>query len=142
MNVRPIADADIPVATVLLGQLGYEMPQEEMARRLAIVLRDSGHRVWVCEAGGRVVGILHAFFRPALDKVPEVVVQALVVEAAQRSTGIGERLMAEAEAFARSFPSASVALYSGAQRTDAHRFYERLGYARTGTSALMRKKLA
>lgn len=142
MNVRPIADADIPIATVLLGQLGYEMPQDEMARRLSVVLNDGGHRVWVCEIDGRVVGILHAFFRPALDKVPEVMVQALVVEAAKRSKGIGERLMAEAEAFARSFASASVSLYSGAQRVDAHRFYERLGYTRSGTSALMRKKLA
>jgi GNAT superfamily N-acetyltransferase len=142
MVVRPIAGADIPGATVLLGQLGYEMPQDEMARRLSVVLNDGGHRVWVCESDGRVVGILHAFFRPALDKVPEVMVQALVVEAAKRSKGIGERLMAEAEAFARSFPSASVSLYSGAQRVDAHRFYERLGYRRSGTSALMRKKLA
>lgn len=141
MNIRPIADGDVPEATVLLGQLGYDMPQDELARRLATVLRDAGHRVWVCEANGRVVGILHAFFRPALDKAPEVMVQALVVEAAQRSKGIGERLMAEAEAFARSFPGASVSLYSGTARADAHRFYERLGYARIATSALMRKKL-
>lgn len=141
MNVRPIADADIPIATLLLGQLGYDMPRDELARRLAIVLRDGGHRVWVCELDGKVVGILHAFFRPALDKVPEVMVQALVVEAAQRSKGVGERLMAEAEAFARGFSSASVSLYSGAARADAHRFYERLGYVRTGTSALMRRKL-
>jgi GNAT superfamily N-acetyltransferase len=126
----------------LLGQLGYEMPPEEAARRLAIVLRDGGHRVWVCELDGRVVGILHAFFRPALDKVPEVMVQALVVEAAQRSKGIGKRLMAEAERWARSFANASVSLYSGTARAYAHRFYERLGYARTATSALMRKKLA
>jgi GNAT superfamily N-acetyltransferase len=142
MIVREIADADIPIATVLLGQLGYEMTQDEMARRLAIVLRDSSHRVWVCEANGRVVGVLHAFFRPALEKPPEVVVEALVVEAAQRSRGVGERLMAEAEVFARRFPNASVSLYSGTQRIDAHRFYERLGYIRSGTSALMRKKLA
>jgi GNAT superfamily N-acetyltransferase len=84
----------------------------------------------------------HAFFRPALEKPPEVVVEALVVEAAQRSRGVGERLMAEAEVFARRFPNASVSLYSGTQRIDAHLFYERLGYIRSGTSALMRKKLA
>src|SRR5262249_55464799 len=101
MQVRPIGDDDIPTATILLAQLGYKMPTAEVARRLRLVLDDPGHRVWVSEQDGRVVGLLHAFFRPALDKPPEVMVQALVVEASQRSKGIGERLMAEAEAWAR-----------------------------------------
>jgi GNAT superfamily N-acetyltransferase len=141
MVIRPIAEADIPVATVLLEQLGYAMSEAEAARRLAVVRLAAGHRVWVAEEGGRVVGLLHAFFRPALDKPPEVMVQALVIEAAQRSKGIGEALMGVAEQWARESGSATVSLYSGSQRADAHRFYERLGYARTGTSNLMRKAL-
>jgi GNAT superfamily N-acetyltransferase len=88
------------------------------------------------------LGLLHAFFRPALDKPPEVVVQALVVDGAQRSKGVGEALMKVAEQWARENGSATVSLYSGARRADAHRFYERLGYARTGASNLMRKTLA
>jgi GNAT superfamily N-acetyltransferase len=141
MVIRPIAEADIPVATVLLEQLGYAMSEAEAARRLAVVRLAAGHRVWVAEEGGRVVGLLHAFFRPALDKPPEVMVQALVIDAAQRSKGIGEALMGIAEQWARASGSATVSLYSGSQRADAHRFYERLGYARTGTSNLMRKAL-
>jgi len=140
MKVRPISSDDIPAATGLLGQLGYDMAPTETARRLDIVLHDPGHRVWVCERDGSVVGLLHAFFRPALDKAPEVMVQALVVEASQRSQGIGERLMEQAEAWARSYPSASVSLYSGSARKDAHRFYARIGYTRIATSELMRKQ--
>jgi GNAT superfamily N-acetyltransferase len=142
MQVRPISDDDIPAATNLLAQLGYEMPPAETARRLKLVLGDPGHRVWVSEQDGRVVGLLHAFFRPALDKPPEVMVQALVVEASQRSKRIGERLMEEAESWARSYPNAAVSLYSGSARKDAHRFYARIGYARAATSELMRKQLA
>jgi len=141
MVVRPIAEADVPVATSLLEQLGYPMAETEAARRLAIVRRADGHRVWVAEDGGRVVGLLHAFFRPALDKPPEVMVQALVIDAAERSRGIGEALMNAAEQWAREQASATVSLYSGAQRTDAHRFYERLGYTRAGMSNLLRKAL-
>ena len=81
--IRAMAEADVPVATVLLGQLGYDMPETEAARRFAVVWRAEGHRVWVAEEAGRVVGLLHAFFRPALDKPPEVMVQALVIEASQ-----------------------------------------------------------
>jgi GNAT superfamily N-acetyltransferase len=92
MVVRPIEEADIAAATGLLAQLGYPMSAPEVTRRLAIVRAAYGHRVWVADDGGEVVGLLHAFFRPALEKPPEVVVEALVVDAPRRSRGIGDRL--------------------------------------------------
>jgi GNAT superfamily N-acetyltransferase len=139
--VRPIAEADIAAATGLLSQLGYPMSEAEAARRLALVLAAADHRVWVADESGHAVGLLHAFFRPALEKPPEVVVEALVIDVARRSQGIGEKLMQVVEAWARERGSTTVSLYSGAQRTDAHRFYERLGYVRGGPSHLMRKVL-
>jgi GNAT superfamily N-acetyltransferase len=139
MVIRPIAEPDITPATGLLGQLGYPMSVAEVTRRLQIVLAADGHRVWVADDHGQLVGLLHAFFRPALEKPPEVVVQALVVDASRRSQRIGEQLMQIAEQWAREIGSATVSLYSGVQRTDTHRFYERLGYAKSGTSQLMRK---
>lgn len=139
MVVRPIEEADIAAATGLLAQLGYPMSAAEVTRRLAIVRAAYGHQVWVADDGGQVVGLLHAFFRPALEKPPEVVVEALVVDAPRRSRGIGDRLMHVVEEWARESGSATVSLYSGVQRTDTHRFYERLGYAKSGTSHLMRK---
>jgi len=142
MIVRMVDDADLPAATFLLGQLGYAMSEGEAARRLVAVRNAIGHRVWVADHDGEVVGLLHAFFRPALEKPPEVVVEALVVDASRRSQGIGEQLMQVVERWARESGSATVSLYSGAQRTDAHRFYERLGYAKSGTSNLMRKVLS
>jgi GNAT superfamily N-acetyltransferase len=77
----------------------------------------------------------------ALEKPPEIVVQALVVDAARRSQRIGERLMQVAEQLAREIGSTTVSLYSGLQRTDTHRFYERLGYTKLGPSQQMRKVL-
>ncbi len=141
MVVRPIDEADIAPAAGLLKQLGYPMSVAEVVRRLAVVRAAHGHRVWVADDGGEVVGLMHAFFRPALDKPPEVVVQALVVDASRRSRGIGEQLMHVAEQFAREADSATVSLYSGVSRTDTHRFYERLGYAKLGASVQMRKVL-
>lgn len=140
MAVRTIAESDIPAATVLIDQLGYRMPQAELERRLKAVLGHIDHRVWIFDNGGEAVGLLHAFFRPALDKPPEVIVQALVIEASRRSQGIGEALMQIAEAWAREKGCTSVALYSGVDRDRAHRFYERLGYEKTAASALLRKQ--
>lgn len=142
MVVRPIAEADLAAATALLEQLGYPMSVAEVNRRLTIVCAAPGHRVWVADDGGQVVGLLHASFRPALDKPPEVVVQALVVDATRRSQRIGERLMQVAEQWARDNSSATVSLYSGVQRADTHRFYERLGYVKVGPSLQMRKTLS
>lgn len=141
MVVRPVDEADIVPATALLAQLGYPMSEAEVARRLRIVRAAHSHRVWVADEGGQVIGLLHALFRPALDKPPEVVVQALVVDASRRSQGVGEQLMQVAEQWARESGSATVALYTGVERADTHRFYERLGYAKIATSQLMRKVL-
>ncbi len=140
MAVRTIAESDIPAAAALIGQLGYEMPQPEFQRRLKAVLGQADHRIWVFDDGGDAVGLLHAFFRPALDKPPEVIVQALVIEASQRSKGVGEALMQVAEAWAREKGCTSVALYSRVDRDRAHRFYERLGYEKKLASVQLRKQ--
>ena len=140
MAVRTIAESTSPPRTVLIGQLGYEMPQAELVRRLTAVLAHADHRVWVYDDGGKAVGLLHAFFRPALDKPPEVMVQALVIEASQRSKGVGEALMQVAEGWAREKGCTSVALYSRVDRDRAHRFYERLGYEKKPASAQLRKE--
>ena len=46
----------------------------------------------VAEMEGEVVGVLHVFERPALEKPCEAVVQALVVDGERRGAGIGEAL--------------------------------------------------
>jgi GNAT superfamily N-acetyltransferase len=136
-----MTEADIPAALTLLEQLGYEISQLEVKRRLSLVTTSDDHRVWVFETDSRVVAMLHAFFRPALDKPPEVVVQSLVVEESLRSNGIGEALMFVAEDWGGLHGSDSVSLYSHSRRQDAHRFYERLGYVRIAASNLMAKSL-
>ena len=81
--------------------------------------------------------MLHVFERPALDKGCEAVVQALVVDDAIRSRGVGEMLMREAEAWAAGRGLAATSLYTRTDRDRAHAFYERIGYRLKGTSHLM-----
>ena len=76
------------------------------------MLATDGHRIIVAEVEGKVVGVLHMFERPALEKPCEVMVQALVVDSEARSSGVGEALMREAEAWAQSRKLPSVSLYS------------------------------
>jgi GNAT superfamily N-acetyltransferase len=56
----------------------------------------------------------------------------LITTAAARSRGYGEALLGHVERMARELDCDTVALASGLQRLDAHRFYEqRMGYSRT-----------
>jgi GNAT superfamily N-acetyltransferase len=142
MGIRFVSKSDAEAVRRLIGQLGYPLTADEVVQRIAMVLQAADHRTWVYEDDGAVVGILHAFYRPAFDNPPEVMVQALVVDASHRSRGVGEALMDVAENWAHKIGSGSVSLYSRADRDRAHLFYERLGYARAATSTRMRKTFA
>ena len=82
------------------------------------------------------------YVRPGLDKPPEAIVQALVVDHAARGSGVGKIMMAAVETWAKDRGFTSVALASNVARTEAHTFYEAIGYQRAATSHLFRKTLS
>lgn len=79
--------------------------------------------------------------RPALDKPPEAVVQALVVDRRLRRAGVGKAMMIAPENWARDCGFPSVALSWSVTRPDAHGFYEAIGYRHFATSNMYRKNL-
>ena len=141
LSARPMTQADLPSLEPLLLQLGYGIAPDEVARRLDAVMAAPGHCLDVAERDGRVVGFIHFFARAAIEKPPEVIVQALVVDAGLRGGGVGRHLMQRAEAWAAANGYGSVALGTQTSRDDAHAFYEKLGYRVAATSHLMRKSV-
>jgi GNAT superfamily N-acetyltransferase len=135
--LRDAAPADFAAVRRLLGQLGYAPDEAEFRRRFDSVLAAGGHRLTIAEEEGVVAGVLHVFERPALDKGCEAVVQALVVDDAMRSRGVGEALMRGAEAWAAGRGLAATSLYTRIDRGRARGFYERLGYRLKATSHLL-----
>jgi GNAT superfamily N-acetyltransferase len=110
-----------------------------MRRRFIAIASSAGHAMLVAECEGRLVGLLHLYVRPALDKLPEVVVQAIVINADSRNKGIGKALMSAAERWASERGYHSVALYSNVTRDGAHSFYNALGYRLVATSHFFRR---
>jgi GNAT superfamily N-acetyltransferase len=139
VSVRRMAPNDVPASRALLRQLGYPMDAQEVRRRYEAVAMSRDHILMVAEQGGSVIALCHTFARPALDKPPEAVVQALVVDPASRALGVGKMMMAAVEAWAADRGYTSVTLGSSVSRSDAHAFYEAIGYAREATSHLFRK---
>jgi GNAT superfamily N-acetyltransferase len=141
LAIREVTVQDLPEVRKLLKQLGYDLSVTEVGVRFEAVAGAADHSLFVEEQDGQVIALLHVFARPALDKPPQAIVQALVVAEVARGSGAGRRLMETAERWAGQRGFTSVALTSHITRFGAHAFYERLGYRIEATSHLMRKRL-
>ena len=129
MLIRHASTSDITTLIELIKQLGYEINKEQVAANLHLYERLQGF-VFVAEDDGRVVGFASGTFVP-LFHTPEMMfrITALCVSDARRGTGIGKELMMKMEEVCRKKECNYVEVTSGPQRkTDAHLFYENLGY--------------
>ena len=81
MIVRDARPADASAAHRLIGQLADSTDEAAFRARFERVLATDDHRIIVAEVEGKVVGVLHMFERPALEKPCEAIVQALVASA-------------------------------------------------------------
>jgi GNAT superfamily N-acetyltransferase len=139
--IREIGPADISACRLLLSQLGYDLTLQEVKRRYDAIREKQDHAVFVGEQDGQVVALLHIYERPAFDKPPEVIVQALVVDQNWRGMGIGKSMINIAERWALDRGFSSVALTSSVSRSDARSFYNSIGYKVEATSHLLRNNL-
>jgi GNAT superfamily N-acetyltransferase len=99
----------------------------------AAIMRSPENRLFVAVDGREVVGTFQLTFIPNLTGrgALRVKVESVKVKAARRSGGIGATMIAFAESYARNQGAAAMELTSNKTRKDAHRFYERLGFARS-----------
>ncbi|QFU16253.1 GNAT family N-acetyltransferase [Microvirga thermotolerans] len=97
------------------------------------IARSPENSLYVALDGEEIVGTFQLTFIPNLTGrgALRVKVESVKVKAARRSGGIGARMMAFAEEEARRRGARMLELTSNKTRRDAHRFYERLGYARS-----------
>jgi predicted N-acetyltransferase YhbS len=131
LSVRSAAAGDSPALERLIGQLGYQVTAAEVAARLA-AMDQQGRLVLVAELGGEVVGCLSTSVMIVLHRpAPVGRISMMVVDAAVRGRGIGARLVRAAEEALVAAGCQLIEDTSNLVRTEAHRFYERLGYERT-----------
>ena len=139
-SIRQMSVEHLTAVRRLLQQLGYDIDAAEVSRRFTLVFSSDEHSLLVAERDDNVIGFIHGFLRPALEKPPEAVVQSLIVDRVERGTGAGLLLMQAFEEWSKERGFNSISLYTNISRTEAHKFYERIGYDTTATSHLMRKE--
>ncbi|MGW2278346.1 N-acetyltransferase family protein [Streptomyces sp. NPDC001770] len=134
--IRPATLADVPAIVSMLANdpLGAQRespddlsPYEKAYRRLA---DDTNQHLMVAVQGDRVVGTAQLTIIPGLSRrgATRSVIEGVRVHSEERGNGLGTRLIQWAVDESRRQECQLVQLTSDATRTDAHRFYERLGF--------------
>ena len=109
--------------------LGPPLPQRYY-EALAEIEADPDNDIIVAEMDGHVVGTFQITLIRHLEREAELVaeIESVVVDEPFRGRKIGEAMMRWAIDSARTRGCSRVQLTSNRARTDAHRFYERLGF--------------
>jgi len=140
--IREAREADFARMAELAQQLGYASTAGDIAIRIAPMQGSAEHGVFVAElASGQIGGWIGVFVYRSVEADARAEVSGLVVDADERSHGIGQRLLERAEQWAREKGCRSIGLRTNVVRERAHAFYERRGYAHTKTQRSYRKSL-
>jgi GNAT superfamily N-acetyltransferase len=135
--IRRATDADVGPAVELLalgvvpGASSREDPSDGAAYRAALrEIEDSGGSVLVAELGGEVVGVCQLIvFRHLQSRGGRCAeIESVHVHPDRRGAGVGGALVRAAIERALELGCYRVQLTSNSARTNAHRFYERLGF--------------
>jgi GNAT superfamily N-acetyltransferase len=137
--LRRATRTDVPAIVALLADddLGATRDGIRTEADLAVyqrafdaIDRDPAQLLVVAEAGGRLVATLQLMFLPGLSHRGAVraQIESVRVAAGLRGHGLGQAVMTWAIGEARRRGCSLVQLSTNKSRSDAHRFYERLGF--------------
>lgn len=102
----------------------------DYARAFAAIEASSDQTLYVAERGGEAVGTFQTMVTTSLTGrgSSSMIIEAVQTREDMRGQGIGALMIEFAVAEAKRRGVRLVQLTSNAKRTDAHRFYERLGF--------------
>lgn len=136
LEIRTAVAEDIPAIVGMLADdpLGArrESPDDLTPYLSALerISADVNQRLVVAVREGRVVGTLQLTIVPGLSRcgATRSIIEGVRVHADERGSGLGTRFIEWAIEESRRENCRLIQLTSDSKRTDAHRFYERLGF--------------
>ncbi|MFC9705978.1 GNAT family N-acetyltransferase [Streptomyces sp. NPDC056943] len=139
LTLRPATRAELPAVLALLADEDTVVDPasitvtEAYERAFADIEADPRNEMLVLTDGETVLGCLQITYIPGLGKggAERALIEAVRIRADRRGGGLGRELVERAVARARARGCALVQLTSNKQRTEAHRFYASLGFARS-----------
>ena len=133
VTIRAPEAGDVEALADLMTQLGYETRVSEMEMRMETILANKNYATFVAVSEGKVCGMIGTYTCYTYEhNSPSARILALVVSEKVRGRGVGEALIAAAEKDLAQKNIRRVAVNTRFERTRAHEFYEKLGYAKNG----------
>ena len=139
-HIRRATESDLPAIIRLHNQLGADDSQisdSDAHRIFARINTYPDYAIYVAESDD--LAIVGTFGLLVMDKLahngkPSALVEDVVVDESLRGHGIGREMMLFAMEYCRARGCYKLALSSNLKRTEAHGFYETLGFRKHGFS--------
>ena len=131
-SIRDALPSDATGIAQLVTDLGYPVDAGEMASRLKNLPAQTYRTLVACDESS-LLGFIGLITLPVYEH-PEPIgwILALCVSPDHRRKGIARALVAAAEDHFRHQGAGDMRLHSGLQRDDAHAFYEKIGFDKSG----------
>ena len=115
------------------GDTTAPQAQADYRAAFAEIVATANSHLFVARRDGRVVGTFQLSYTRLISGrgALHATLNGVQVAAAARGHGIGAAMVVEAERLARVRGATALELTSNLKRGDAHRFYERLGFAKS-----------
>ncbi|OUL20800.1 GNAT family N-acetyltransferase [Nostoc sp. 106C] len=142
IKIRLAQGKDAEKIALLCVQLGYSATSQQIEQRLVQIQDNNSHVVYVATlANDDVIGWAHAHTCDLIIIPNQALLLGLVVDEDYRHAGIGRTLMQYIEQWASSAGCEGIIVRSNIKRTEAHIFYEKIGYTNTKQSMTFYKKI-
>ncbi|WP_160717280.1 GNAT family N-acetyltransferase [Chitinophaga solisilvae] len=139
---RKAVSGDLDTIVMLMQQLGYAVDSNTLSARLELILQEEKSTVLVAvTAQQQVVGCLQVLISHRLAEGNNGEIVSLVVDETQRGKGIGKILVTAACNWLQEKGYGKIRVRCNQIRTDAHRFYETLGFTEKKTQKVFEKKI-
>jgi N-acetylglutamate synthase-like GNAT family acetyltransferase len=131
INIRHAVIDDVPELLPLIDQLGYPTNIKNLERRFRKYIILDGYGVAVACDSTKIIGWV-AWSKSetfVLDKT-RIHIEGLVIDMQHQKQGVGKKLMAFVEKFAKKYSPVIIDLTSGLRRAKdgSHEFYKSIGY--------------
>lgn len=119
---------DAEVVNTLSKQLGYPLSIEQTLQNIKAILQSQDHTAFVVEYENKIVGWIGAAQATMIEVMPHCEINGLVIDEHHRGMGIGKLLVDKVVHWAKEKGNDRISLHCNVKRTEAHLFYEHLGF--------------
>ncbi len=141
VTIRQAREEDVAAIVALLaaddigghGDTTDEAARADYLEAFRTLQQTPRETLYVAECDGEIVGTFQTLLTTTLTGrgATSMIVEAVQTRADMRGRGIGAQMIGFCLEEARRLGLRQIQLTSNAARTDAHRFYERLGFAKS-----------